>query len=580
VTAALPLLSALGRAAVKYAEHGWYVFPLVPRQKEPLVAKGFLSATNDLEQVRAWWIRNPNANIGLWPGQSGLVVLDLDGPDGVAAAQRLGVLSEPTLECSTGRAEGGRHLYFKRPTFTVSNCELAPKLDVRGDAGYVVLPPSVHPTGRAYAWAGRVEDIKELTAEATAAIYSRQLGSLSGSADTQAKARDIVFEDALDEGGRNNALTRYAGRLLAKQVPEDEVLVVVSAINVAKCKPPLPQDEVNTLVASISRKENSKNVRLVTNETTPPAIPSPRELALEQIEGARAMLTRDVSQAPRWAWYDVDKLTGPMLPGDLIVVGALMGNGKSTLLMSQMDAFAAAKKSTLYIPLEIDAKVCRLRWAAWKLGLEVKHAIRQDWSRLPEGAQEAIDGVLEEQERGSYIHFARPKRMTFSTLIDWCRWSVEEAGASTVMLDHFHRLDFGSGAQFRIEVTEAARRLKDLARELNVVMIAAAQLNRASSDPIDQYCPPQLGRLKESGGIGEEADVVLMLSRRLKRDLPNHWTQDLRLGRLSEVDLAEPSTMVVTCRKHRLDDSALNCSAYLNVRNGKLENRSKWSGAA
>src|SRR4051812_32657366 len=65
-------------------------------------------------------------------------------------------------------------------------------------------------------------------------------------------------------------------------------------------------------------------------------IPSPEDLAETQIEGARALLTRDLTRAPRWAWPDLDHVLGPMLPGDLVVVGALMGNGKSTLLMSQM----------------------------------------------------------------------------------------------------------------------------------------------------------------------------------------------------------------------------------------------------
>src|SRR5688500_10795545 len=114
MTGVAPALSRLGQAAERYAAQGWHVFPLTPRAKTPLLkgAAGFLSATTDLEQVRAWWRQHPNANIGLWPGQSGLVVLDIDGPNGEKAAQSLGVLAEPTLICTTGRPDGGRHLYF------------------------------------------------------------------------------------------------------------------------------------------------------------------------------------------------------------------------------------------------------------------------------------------------------------------------------------------------------------------------------------------------------------------------------------------------------------------------------------
>lgn len=310
-----------------------------------------------------------------------------------------------------------------------------------------------------------------------------------------------------------------------------------------------------------------------------PAIPEPDALASEQVEGARALLSRDLSMAPRWAWPELDVLLGPMLPGDLVVVGALMGNGKSTLLMSQMDAFAAAQRPVLYVPLEVDPEVCRLRWAAWKLGLDVRFVVRQDWERLPEGAREAVDTVLDEQRADPYIHFATPKRMNWATLVRWCRWAVEKVGARAVMIDHFHRLDFGAGPQYRVDVTETARRLKDLGRELGTVMLTAAQLNR-STDPVDQYEPPSLARLKESAGIGEEADVVVMLSRQLRRDLPKKWQQSLRLGHLSERDIAEPNRMVVTCRKHRLDDTALNHSTVLLVENGKLRSLRRYGGAA
>lgn len=583
-------LTKLARHAIAYAAKGWHVFPLAPRKKEPLIAKGFLTATNNVEQVRAWWTKTPNANVGLWPGQSGLVIVDIDSAQAEAIARRFGLFAEPTLECRTGRQGGGRHLYFKRPAFHVSNAKPfteCNELEVRGDAGYVVLPPSIHPSGTPYAWEGLASDIHELPPQFLEALEKAQ--SRQGpSAAASGVAREIAFLAEISAGGRNNTLTQYAGRLLAKGIGEEETLSLLSAMNLARCKPPLAHEEVNAIVANIARKEAAKPLRIVRNdapldenshEPEPDSqdfsrIPSPADLAAEQIATAQTILTRDLSTAPRWSWIDVDRLLGPMLPGDLVVVGALMGNGKSTLLMSQMDAFAEQKRRTLYVPLEIDPAVCRVRWAAWKLGLDVRHVIRQDWYHLPEGSREAIDGVLAEQESNRCIHFATPRRMTFSVLADWCRWAKDEAGCTAVMLDHFHRLEFGDSRSHRIDVTEVARRLKDLARELGLVMIAAAQLNR-SADPVDQYIPPQLSRLKESAGIGEEADVVVTLSRKLRRDLPQHWQQNLRLGQLSEIDISEPNAMVVTCRKHRLDDSALNRSALLTVVNGKLQNRAR-----
>jgi Bifunctional DNA primase/polymerase, N-terminal/DnaB-like helicase C terminal domain/Primase C terminal 1 (PriCT-1) len=581
--AALASLPPLARAAARYAAHGWSVFPLLPRGKHPLIKNGggFLAATTDAQTVGAWWRGQPSANIGFWPGQSGIIVIDLDGPEGEANGRALGLFSEPTLECRTGREDGGRHLYFKRPDFSVTNASIGKKIDVRGDAGYVILPPSIHPSGRKYEFVNR-EEIRELPPPVVELLRRAQTTSVSPVEGHQS-AREIVFEDVIGEGGRNNSLTRYAGRLLAKGVPEDEVLVLVSAVNQAKCRPPLQQSEINVMVAGLTLRESRKRITPTGStislvDASSPALPAMQtatELASEQVERARAILSRDVSMAPRWEWSDLDAMAGPMLPGDLVVVGSLMGNGKSTLLMSQMDAFAAARVGTLFIPLEVDPEVNRLRWAAWKLGLDVRAVIRQQWARLPEGSREAIDGILDEQEAARAIHFAPPKRITLGGMVQWCTWAREEVGCRVVMLDHLHRMDFGADAgNHRVTVTDVIRRLKDMARSLGIVLIAAAQLNR-QNDPIDAYTAPLLGRLKESAGIAEEADVVLMLSRRLRRDMPAQWANDLRLGRLNERDLAEPGTLVVTCRKHRLDDDALNRSVFLQVTNGRVANRQR-----
>src|SRR2546422_1015241 len=132
----------LAAAARAYAAQNWYVFPLQPRAKEPLTAHGFKDATTDPAAIDSWWADTPDANIGLHPAPSGLVVLDVDGAEGRDAAMRLGLFAEPTLTAVTPR---GWHLYFRHPGFAVSNRALAPHVDVRADEGYVVLPPSVHP---------------------------------------------------------------------------------------------------------------------------------------------------------------------------------------------------------------------------------------------------------------------------------------------------------------------------------------------------------------------------------------------------------------------------------------------------
>lgn len=296
------------------------------------------------------------------------------------------------------------------------------------------------------------------------------------------------------------------------------------------------------------------------------------QVAAEQITAARKLLTRDLSKAARWEWRELDAVVGPMLAGNFVVVGSLMGNGKSTLLMSQMDAFASRQMPVLYVPMEVDPEECRLNWAAWALELDRAAVMRQDWLALPRGAQQALDLTLQEQPtKYPYLHFAPPRRLTLQQMEKWCRWARLEFDAKVIMIDHLHRLDFGSsGANYRVSATDIVRRIKDLGRELGVVMLAAAQLNRNTTDPIDPYTPPHLGRLKETAAIAEEADVVLMLSRKLRRDLPDNWEKDLRLNRITENDLADRNVMVVTCRKHRLDDRARDARVQLQLNNGRI----------
>ncbi len=124
------------------------MLPLRPGGKLPLTAHGCLDATRDAGMVRAWWGRWPTANVGLATGQ-GLLVVDVDPRHG--GTEALVALPElpATREALTGG--GGRHLFF-RGEARCSAGLLGPGLDIRGAGGYVVAPPSIHPTGARYRW--------------------------------------------------------------------------------------------------------------------------------------------------------------------------------------------------------------------------------------------------------------------------------------------------------------------------------------------------------------------------------------------------------------------------------------------
>ena len=152
--------------ALQYTARQWPVFPCHPRTKRPLTTNGYRDASTDTSIVQCWWSRWPKAMIGAPTGAAmGAFVLDLDaGVDEETGEtfdcdqlQRelqatLGHDLPRTSCASTPR--GGRHLYFALPpSKSIRNrAGVIPRVDVRGEGGYVIVPPSRRIDGKAYAW--------------------------------------------------------------------------------------------------------------------------------------------------------------------------------------------------------------------------------------------------------------------------------------------------------------------------------------------------------------------------------------------------------------------------------------------
>ncbi len=585
MTAPTPV-SKVGRAAVTYAGQGWHVVPLhnAPQGrcscgnstcpspgKHPRTSHGLLEATADPTVVAGWWARWPDANVGVLPGRSGFVVIDLDGPEGEQTAEAVGLLAEPTLEVQTGR---GRHRWYRHPGGHVPNGTLGPKTDIRGDAGYVLAPPSVHPTGAVYRWLGTIHDVAELPAALIARIQGQATAAGTAIVADKSPAWMIPWRD-VQPGARNNTMTRFVGWAYGKGHDMPSVLTMALGVN-SQWAQPLERDEIEAIVRSIGARQAARPSG--TAVAAPPsgstAVTAPASLhamAYEQVEDAITEGRRDHSDAPRFAWTALDRLIGPLLAGYFLTIGAGTGNGKTAFLLSQMEAWAAAKTTVLYVPLELDPWELRRHWAAWTAGLPWLKVARNEWHDLAPDARDRHEAAIAAQLKNPHVHLPPDRRISVLELAGWVQRAVEEVQAKIVVVDHFHRMDFGNAAQYRVQVTDAARALKDIAREHRVAMVVSAQLNQ-DPNPIDRYYPPVLKRLKETAGLSEEANVVLMLSRRLKAAVDTETLNAIRSGHRDVRELEDPNVMVVTCRKHRLDDDARDRSVRLAVVDGRVEN--------
>jgi bifunctional DNA primase/polymerase-like protein len=154
-------VSELLTAALGYLERGWAVLPVAPRGKVPLTRHGLKDATTDRDQVERWWARRPDANIGVATGPpSGLLVVDLDGHEGLGSWARLEARYGVTLTLEASTGGGGVHLLYGYPAdvdLGNSAGRLGEGIDTRARGGYVLVAPSVHPSGRRYAWSGSGE---------------------------------------------------------------------------------------------------------------------------------------------------------------------------------------------------------------------------------------------------------------------------------------------------------------------------------------------------------------------------------------------------------------------------------------
>ena len=209
--------------------------------KHPRTKNGLNDATTDADQIRAWWTMWPDANLGI-AVPSGIVAVDVDGPEGVDALRAGGYALPETATVETGR---GHHYLYRITELIGPKTAVLPKVDLRGRGSYLVAPPSLHYSGRRYRW---VHDLEEGVAEAPAWVHEL----VRGGRGFDGLATPIP--DVIVEGQRNVRLTSLAGTMRRRGAPEPVILAALVEANRLQCRPPLDEREVRTIAASIGRK--------------------------------------------------------------------------------------------------------------------------------------------------------------------------------------------------------------------------------------------------------------------------------------------------------------------------------------
>jgi hypothetical protein len=230
----------------------------MPGDKKPACTHGCNDATTDTITIQTWWQENPKYNVGVATGAiSGIFVVDIDAngdDDGEVEWDRLveqhGTLM-PTVEVITAR---GRHLYFRCPNTPIRNSagKIAPGIDIRGDGGYVLVPPSLHPCGKRYCWS---VDSTSAIAEPPSWLVEIVTAPANGNSITPASEWRTLVTAGVKEGQRDCTIARLAGLLLRHFVDPVVVLELLQVWNMVKCSPALPPEDVDRIVDSIAGRE-------------------------------------------------------------------------------------------------------------------------------------------------------------------------------------------------------------------------------------------------------------------------------------------------------------------------------------
>jgi hypothetical protein len=247
------------RTAQQLAAYGLHVFPCAVRGKTPATPHGYLDATTDAVQIDAWWQENASYNLAIATGSiSKVFVIDTDTADAEVALTALGELPKSV----TVLTAKGRHRYFSMPPGLKMGCsvrKLVPGvgIDIRADGGYVLSPPSVHPSGLIYKW-----DRNGVRTFAAAPQWLLdKIVAIKGNGNGQCRPssewRQLVT-DGVDEGQRDESVTRLSGYLLRRYVDSGVVRQLVGCWNELRCRPPLPTEEIDRIVDSIAGREQGK----------------------------------------------------------------------------------------------------------------------------------------------------------------------------------------------------------------------------------------------------------------------------------------------------------------------------------
>jgi KaiC/GvpD/RAD55 family RecA-like ATPase len=485
-----------------YAGLRWQSFPCKPQDKTPLVRWADVATTEE-NMLSGWWDNNPSANIGIACGKrSGIVVLDVDTDhDGYESLQALqdkyGRLPQTPIS-RTG--SGGEHIIFAHPGIEIRNSagKLGPGLDIRGDGGYIVAPPSRHPNGKFYEWV-------VLPSQTPLAPMPEWMIELLKEHQFDTRQPETT-NGKIISGGRNDALVKLAGSMRRKGFDEDQIFLALGDYNRKKCEPALPDGEVLQIARSVVRYEPQDEIKVI------PPLPN----SWDVIEAMEAdILERQRNPVDVWgihyAWPYLSLVTGGKQKGELIILAGEPGVGKSW--WAHQDALYTAvgnpKDNIPSTPVliwsgEMNRKQVYRRMFEM-MGVPKRHMLKGsmsgvDWEFFNEAKAILMNSPL-------YVSHAPLDLENVRGLLER---EIAEHGIEQAVFDY----DWLISAPGRDEIAQSqniSRLMKQLTHELDISIILISSVNKGGMDTISENVSKS--NVSGSGKKLHDADVIYILTK-------------------------------------------------------------------
>ncbi len=377
---------------------GWSVIPVGVDKKPTIAWKPYQTQKATSEQIKSWFSAS-GTNLGIVTGKiSNLIVVDIDVRNGGSDEAFKDI---NTIKCKTGG--GGWHYYFKYEDGIQNKAGIQQGIDIRGEGGYVVVPPSIHKSGNSYEWINSPENTEVLVLPE---FVKEWIKNTKTDEDNNVSKSNSEVLKGVSEGSRNDSAASTIGKWL-KRYPEKEWGTEVWQMTIlwnSKNNPPLDEDELRNVFDSIikteklhqAEKDEAPNKRTVADKIVDLVLQSNVELYLDQTgEPHITFQEKPVVGFPikssafkRWVSGKYWEQNGRGFSGDsfLQAIGSLEGKTFHEGTTKNLYNRIAKINNTIYYDLGDDSQIAKITKDGWEITNKCAEKFRRFNHQLPQVA--------------------------------------------------------------------------------------------------------------------------------------------------------------------------------------------------